>query len=111
MTLDIKREIIFTAKKLVDIGFNLVFVLLIFKYLILLSLVLMMIRYMVSYSTFYLMRFWKNSDMLIIICLFISFLYVLIFSNQIGLISSIWLELLLVFVFFRSSFLTLKLKY
>ncbi len=101
----------FLSKELVDIGFNLVFVLLIFKYLILLSLVLMMIRYMVSYSTFYLMRFWKNSDMLIIICLFISFLYVLIFSNQIGLISSIWLELLLVFVFFRSSFLTLKLKY
>tara|TARA_B100000427_G_scaffold38239_1_gene27657 strand:- start:217 stop:1812 length:1596 start_codon:yes stop_codon:yes gene_type:complete len=100
----------FLSKTLVDIGINMFFILLVFKYIILCGLLLMMIRYMVRYSVHYLMRFWKNSDMLIIICLFISLLYVFIFNSDNGLISSICLELLLIFIFFRSSFLDLKVK-
>jgi hypothetical protein len=74
------------------------------------GLVLMIARYMISHSVHYLMRFWKNSDMLIIICLFISLIYIFIFNNDNGLVASLWLELLLIFVFFRSSFFNLKVK-
>jgi len=94
----------------VVLGGNLNFILLVFKYLLMMGLVLMIARYMISHSVHYLMRFWKNSDMLIIICLFISLIYIFIFNNDNGLVASLWLELLLIFVFFRSSFFNLKVK-
>ena len=98
------------AKDGLVLGVNLNFIILVFKYLLMMGLVLMITRYMISHSVYYLMRFWKNSDMLIIICLFISLIYIFIFNNDNGLVSSMWLELLLIFIFFRSSFLDLKVK-